>query len=262
MSQDDVLRLNIGDIEDLGNGFGYIKTHRAKEGVNYETFVGPNTMDALKQYLDYRKRKGGDVSESAPLFVKKTRVNERLTSPLIGYMLRDLGKRADEPLSTHRLRKTFETFLALGKVHPIILKYWMGHKVSGSDIEGKYILPPKNKQLEAYVEAYRHIDINPKRDEMELFLAETRTRMQSMSPEQRRRYLKEITTAYRSRTKLIMSDKRIKELLEESNITQGGLAFDTTPQFTEISEDQLLSYLKTGWRIVHNHQNGRVIVQR
>jgi len=135
MSQDDALRLNIGDIVDQGNGFGYIKTLRAKEGVDYETWVGPNAMDALQKYLEYRKRQGGDISESAPLFVKKTRPNERLSSALISIMLRTLGKKANEPLSTHRLRKTFETYLAISKVPPIILKYWMGHKVKqGSDI--------------------------------------------------------------------------------------------------------------------------------
>jgi len=261
MSQDDALRLNIGDIKDLGNGFGYIKTFRAKEGVDYETGVGPNTMNALKQYLEYRKREGGDVSELAPLFIKKTKIDERLTASLIGYMLRDLGKRAGEPLSSHRLRKTFETFLALGRVHPIILKYWMGHTVKGGkgDIEGRYIIPPKNKQLEAYMEAYKYIDINPKPDETALFLAEVRTRMSTLQPEQRQRFLNEITTAYRSRAHVIRSDKKIKELLREYSDCPDGKNCLT---FKDINESDLLSHLRDGWRITHHLQNGKVIIQK
>jgi len=257
MSQDDALRLNIGDIDDLGNGFGYIKTYRAKEGVDYETWVGPNTMEALKQYLDYRKRNGGDISESAPLFVKKTKIDERLTSPLIGYMLRDLGKRADEPLSTHRLRKTFETFLALGRVHPIILKYWMGHTVKGGkgDIEARYIIPPKNKQLEAYMEAYQNIDISG----------------QSLGELQRRQQVAEGLT-----DKLVRGESFTDE--DRANVKRYGIRLKeragrpkpadnadcpngkNCPVFEEIGEEALLEHLRNGWSVTHNLQNGRVIV--
>jgi integrase len=263
VSQAEALRFSIGDIEDLKNGFGYMRVFRRKEGIDYETFVGPNTMDLMKKYLAFRKQSGFEVTDDSPLFVNKKRMDKRLTVKGIIGMLWRLSGRIGVKVSTHRLRKTFETYLALGKVHPIILKYWMGHKVKGGkgNIEGKYIIPPKPDQIKLYMEAYKHIDISPKPDETALFLAETRTRMQALPPEQRQRFLKEITTAYRSRTKLIMSDKRIKELLEESNITQGGLAFGGH-KFEEIDESQLLTYLRAGWKVTHNLQNGRVIVQR
>jgi integrase len=264
MSQDDALRLNIGDIEDFGNGFGYVRTYRAKEGVDYETFVGPNTMDLMRKYIAFRRQRGFEVNDDSPLFVHKKKMAKRLSTRGIVGILWRLREKTGVKISSHRLRKFFETYLAIGKVHPIILKYWMGHKVKGgkTDIEGKYIIPPKPEQLKLYMEAYRNIDVTPKLDETEVLMAEIRTRMETLAPEQRKRFMNEMSTRYRSRIKAIMSDKRIKELLEETNVTQGGLAFDTTPQFIEINEDQLLSYLKTGWRITHNLQNGRVIIQR
>ena len=263
ISQDDALRFNVGGIEDLGNGFGYIKTFREKEGVDYETFVGPNTMDAMRKCLDFRRRLGFEVTNESPLFVKKHKPNERLTASLIQGSLRRLSEKAGVIVSTHRLRKTFETFLALGKVHPIILKYWMGHKVrkGKGDIEGKYIIPPKPDQSKLYMEAYKYIDTNPQPDQNEIFLAEVRTRMGTLPPEQRQKFLNEITTAYRSRTHVIREDPKIKELLKELTIAQGGLAFGGQ-QFEEIDEKDLITHLRAGWRITHNLQNGRVIVER
>jgi integrase len=263
ISQDDVLRLNVGDIEDLGNGFGHIKTFREKEGVDYETFIGPNTTEAMRKCLDFRRRLGFEITNESPLFVKKHKPNERLTASLIQGSLRRLSKKAGVIVSTHRLRKTFETFLAVGKVHPIILKYWMGHKIKRgkTDIEAKYIIPPKPDQLKVYMEGYKFIDISPQPNQTEIFLAEVRTRMETLPPEQRKRFLTEITTMYRSRAHVIREDPKIKALMKEQNITQGGLAFDTS-QFEEIDEKDLLRYLRSGWRITHNLQNGRVIVER
>lgn len=263
ISQDDALRLNIGDIEDLGNGYGYIRTYRAKEGVDYETFVGPNTMDAMRKYLTYRRNQGHEITEESPLFVKKNKPLERQTAGLIQGSLRRLGRKAKVELSTHRLRKTFETYLAIAKIHPIVIKYWIGHKIKRGrgDIEGRYIIPPKPEQIKLYRDGYKYIDISPKPDETTIFLAETRTRMEALPPEQRQRFLKEITTAYRSRARVIRSDKRIQELLKETNVTQGGMAFGGH-KYEEIDESQLLTYLRAGWKVAHNLQNGRVIVQR
>jgi hypothetical protein len=71
ISQAEALRLNMGDVEDLGNDFGYLRVFRKNEGVNYETFIGSNPMNAMQQYLEYRKRQGETVTNESPLFTKK-----------------------------------------------------------------------------------------------------------------------------------------------------------------------------------------------
>lgn len=52
--------------------------------------------------------------------------------------------------------------MALKVRHPAVLKYWMGHSVETSDIEGRYVLPPLEEQRKLYMESYDQIDIKPK----------------------------------------------------------------------------------------------------
>jgi integrase len=258
VSQAEALRFNVGDIKDLGNGYGYMRVFRKKEGVDYETFIGPNAMKAMQQYLDFRRRQGKNVNDDSPLFVKKAKLGERLTRSLISWQLTALGKKAGVELSTHRLRKCFETYLALGKVHPIILKYWMGHKVKrGRDIEAKYIIPPTQEQQRAYMDAYRHIDMSG----------------QSLTELQRRQEIAEQLTDKLMRGEPFTDEDRanvkrygirLRERAKRSKPTKNADCPDgkNCPIFKEITESELLSHLQDGWRITHNLQSGRVIIQR
>jgi len=252
ISQSDALRLNVGDIEDLGNGFGYIKMFRVKEGVDYETFIGPNAMTAMRKVLDFRKRRGEDINPKSPLFVKKYKPYKRTSANLIQGTLRRLQNLSGVELSTHRLRKTFETFLAIGKVHPIILKYWMGHKVKRgkTDIESKYIIPVKPDQLKAYMEAYQNIDISPQPSLIEL---------------QKRQQIAEDLTNKMIRGEPFTDEdwaniKRHQIRLQERAGRREPNGGTDCSEYKEISEGDLLKHLQQGWRIVHANSNGKVIV--
>jgi len=61
-------------------------------------------------------------------------------------------------------------------MHPIWLKYWMGHKVRGkrADIEGRYIIPPTEEQRKAYMAAYHRIDLTPALDEKAMRISHER----------------------------------------------------------------------------------------
>jgi hypothetical protein len=254
ISQSDALRLNVGDVEDLGNGFGYIKMFRAKEGVDYESFIGPNAMKAMEKCLDFRRRRGEEITHESPLFVKKYKPYKRTSANLIQGTLRRLQNLSGVELSTHRLRKTFETFLAIGKVHPIILKYWMGHKVKRgkTDIEAKYIIPPKPDQLKAYVEAYQHIDISPQPSLIEL------QKRQRISEELTDKIVRGEPFTDEDRANIQRYGIRLREKAGRS-ATNGG---NCDCEYKEISEGDLLSHLQNGWRIVHANSNGKLIVQR
>jgi integrase len=255
ISQDDALRINVGDIEDQGNGFGYMRMLREKEGVDYETFIGPNTTDAMRKCFDFRRRLGFEITNESPLFVKKHKPNERLTASLIQGSLRRLSKKAGVIVSTHRLRKTFETFLAVGKVHPIILKYWMGHKIKRgkTDIEAKYIIPPKPEQLKAYMEAYHHIDISPQPSLIEL------QKRQAISEELTDKLLRGEQLTEEDRANIKRYGIRLRERAKTRTETNGG---SSDCEYKEISEGDLLNHLQNGWRIVHTNSNGKVIIRR
>ena len=260
ISQDDALRINVGDIEDQGNGFGYMRMLREKEGVDYETFIGPNTTDAMKKCFDFRRRLGFEITNESPLFVKKHKPNERLTASLIQGSLRRLSKKAGVIVSTHRLRKTFETFLAVGKVHPIILKYWMGHKIKRgkTDIEAKYIIPPKPDQLKAYTEAYQHIDIEAPQlseEERRIRAITDNARMLGVPDYQIDALLKERGKTWTKPSELAMRMRAYTRRTE----TNGG---SDCNEYKEISEADLLRHLQNGWKIVHSNSNGKVIIQR
>jgi len=264
VSQAEVLTFNVGDIKDLGNGFGYMRVFRKKVGVDYETFIGPNTTNLMRKYIDYRKRHGYEVNADSPLFVKKNRMDERLTAKgIIGILLR-LSEKVDVKISSHRLRKTFETFLALGKVHPIILKYWMGHKVKGGrgDIEGRYIIPPTPAQQEAYMEAYKHIDIDAPQlseDERRVRGLIDNARLLGIPEDQIEMLLKERGKTWRTAKELITVIRQRAgrpKPKENADCADG----KHCPTFKEIGESELIGYLQDGWTITHNLHSGRVIV--
>jgi len=266
VSQAEALRFNVSDIEDLGNGFGYIRVFRKKENVDYETFVGPNTIDLMRKYIAYRRQQGFEVSPDSPLFVKKKRMEERLTAKgIIGILLR-LSEKVGVKISTHRLRKTFDTFMAIGKVHPIILKYWMGHKVKGGkgDIEARYIIPPKPEQLNLYREAYTHIDLTPEKiSEQERRIQATfdNLRLTGFSDEDIERYREQKGKTWHTAKELITI---IRQRAGRPKPTKNADCPDSKncPTFKEVNESDLLSHLKDGWRITHNLQNGKVIIQK
>ena len=264
ISQKEALKINYGQIRkefERGEQFIRIKVFRKKENVDYETFIGPNTVEALKIYLTMRKRSGEKINDNTPLFASSRKPFQRLSGAALREIYNRTSKKTGIKITSHRLRKFFETWMALGKVHPIILEYWMGHKVGrkgkGSELKGKYIIPPTNEQRKTYAQNYKYINVKPQRDAMEMLIAETKARTADMTPEQKQRFIKAI--AFRRKDLNIMDHPEIKKILEEQP-ADGKLP--AQPRFKEIEESELLLHLNSGWQIVHNLQNGRVIVKR
>lgn len=80
---------------------------------------------------------------------------------------------------------------------------------------------------------------------------------------------KEIRETFRERASNMLEEIDVLEdLIEKKRRTaqNGGSAANDCPDgqncFKEIAESELLSYLERGWKIVHNLQNGRLIVER
>jgi hypothetical protein len=151
--------------------------------------------------------------------------------------------------------------LALEISHPIVLRYWMGHKLKMTDIESRYVIPSEPIQRELYAKAYHLLDLNPKPEHDELLKAEIKTRMEGLNAEERKRFIAEISSLYGRRVKRWMSEKDIRELIEQPDTNPDGAGLGDC-DFEQINESQLLSYLKAGWQIIKELQNGEVIVKR
>jgi integrase/recombinase XerD len=262
ISAADVIRLNVGDLEGFEKGEQWIHIWmvREKEHVEYETFIGPNAVEVLKAYMTIRKQRGETITGNSAVFVKDCKPYERIDSETLRQAFANMQNRTSKKISTHRLRKFFETYMALVVRHPIILKFWMGHKVRKRDVEARYIIPPTLEQLELYKEAYKTIDLEPKPEHDELLKAEIKARMESLTADERKRFFAEMTTLYGHRAKRWMTEKDFRDLIEQPDTNPDGAGLGE--QFEQINEANLLQYLKAGWSIVKELQSGEVIVKR
>jgi len=244
MSSDDALRLTIKDLEGFTKGerWLHIRTVRQKEHVDYETFMGPNAVDDLTAFINLRRRKGENITDDSPVFGTTQKPFRRLETQSLKIIFWNLTQKTGITISTHRLRKFFETYMALVVRHPIILKYWMGHKIrKGRDVEARYIIPPTPEQLELYKEAYKNIDLI------------------GTTVEERVKAIEELTKSLTPEQKQKMQKYGIRWTKRAKRETNGG---DCGERFEQIAESQLLGYLKAGWTIAHKLSNGEVIVKR
>jgi len=267
MSREDAVEVTYGDIKsqfERGEQFIRINAKRRKEGINYETFIGPNTVDALKVYLRIRKNSGEKISDKTYLIATKR--GKKMSPTTLTIDLMRLGKKVGVELSPHRLRKFFETYLSLAKIHPTTLKYWMGHKLSG-DIEARYIIPPSPEQKNLYMEAYPKIDIVGEQlseEERRIQATFDNLRLSGFSEEEIERYKAQRGKTWHTAKELILAIRqRARRPIPSDNANNADCADGKNcPTFKEIDECELMSYLRAGWKITHNLKNGRIIVQR
>jgi integrase len=259
ISRADAVLLNYGDVKrGLERGDRYIKldVYRGKENVEYETWIGPDTIEMLKIWFNIRQRRGEQVAEESPIFADYK--GERLTAEALSIMFHRITKRIGITISPHRLRKFFETYAAVEVRHPIVLKYWMGHKVRRSrDVEGRYIIPPEPEQRKMYMRAYGNLSLTEVASEKERRIkAIVDTAILAGISEEKIKQIKMII-----RTKPGITPEQVIRILKEETKTQPNGGSDC-PTFKEVAENELLTYLQQGWQIVHNLQNGRVIVSK
>ena len=255
-------------IEDKTIRYLKIDMYRSKENVEYETWLGPNAIDSLRIYFMVRRQRGEKITDATPIFASDKQPYEGLPKGSLSAIFRRLTKKTGIAISTHRLRKFFETYITAGGVHPITAKYWMGHKIRGGrDVEARYIIPPENLQREQYTKAYNYIDLRERPDREDMLMAEIKTKMELLPPQQRKPFFEKLRGMYRhSRfTERLLNDPYMKRIIEgkvEDEAENENCSNGEHCTHMQIKESELLSYLQQGWQIVHNLQNGEVIVKR
>lgn len=264
ISREDAIEVTYGvvkkAVEDKAVRFLKIDMYRGKENVEYETWIGPNAIESLRIYFMIRRQRGEAITDDAPIFGRDHRPYGKLPKGSLSGVFRRLTKKTGITISTHRLRKFFETYITAGGVHPIVAKYWMGHKIRGgrSDIEARYIIPPENLQREQYIKAYDYIDAMPKLTTQDLSEARIRAELETMSPEARKAYIQRLTRRYTFKPNLQRLLKQIEKDVEKEDDCPDG----EHCEFKQIPETNLLEYLRQGWQIVKEVSNGEVIVRR
>lgn len=91
-----------------------------------------------------------------------------------------------------------------------------------------------------------------------------------LPPEQRKAFLRRLTTMYRHPrfTEKLLNDPYMKCIIEGAVETEADNENEDcanghcSPRFKQIAESDLLEYLRRGWQIVKELSSGEVIVRR
>ena len=136
----------------------HIEIRRGKTGERTDSFFGPNAVEALKEYLGAN---GGSMTGT--IF--------RMSIRSIQAKVKDLAIRAKVatvgfPITPHKLRDFFNTYMKLAGVNEAIVERMMGHSIG--KVRGAYLVMgkddkaegiPISKLAEIYMQAYPTIDI-------------------------------------------------------------------------------------------------------
>ena len=264
MSRSEAVTLTYGQvkkaIEDPRVQYHKLDVYRGKENVEYETWLGPNAIESLRLFFKVRRQSGEEITDNSPIFAVKGG-KEPLAPQSLSATIRILGEKAGITTSPHRIRKFFETYITAGGAHPLTAKYWMGHTIH-ADVDSSYIIPTETLQREQYMEAYKKIDLEAKAlDEREQRIQNIRDNLRMLGKSE-----EEIRIATMSLRRASNIEEAIKKVLRDSNEPEDPHDCPNgehcSAQYDEINEADLLSYLQDDWKIVHNLQNGRVIVKR
>jgi site-specific recombinase XerC len=266
-STEDVTMFNYGDIRtqfEKGEQFIHLKAIRQKTQNNYDTFIGPNAVEALRVYFDLRKQHGETFTDATPLFLCQTSKRGTARVRLDEFSVRTIFVRIKNQLgiivSPHRVRKMFSTQMASAHVHPAVLKYWMGHSVGSGDIEASYVIQKLDEQLKEYKNAYHCIDINPKTDEKEMQIQNLINSgiAMGLSPEKIEE-LRKVAIREKRMTPEEVAQMIKKELKpKRETATDGGCTNGHCQKIA--SEQELSELLAAGWIFVATLSSGKIIV--
>ena len=139
----------------------HIEIRRQKTGERTNSFFGPNAIDALNEFMNFRIK-------DPHIFQMSVRTVQK-TIKTLAIKARVATK--DMPVTPYCLRKFFNTTMKYeAKVPESVVETWMGHSIgrvrSAYSVVGSSNLSvgmPIKKMAETYMEAYKYIDITEKR---------------------------------------------------------------------------------------------------
>jgi integrase len=144
---------------------------RQKTRTVVKTFIGPEAIIALKEYIGERKAGTQRIppetlTDKSPLFrVSRSDNSKRISRGGLSSMVRFQCLRVGVKLSAHSFRKYVQTNLEAAGVNPNWIDRVLGHKLSGS--RDPYSQPSDEQLLEAYKSAYTALRVYPDKNEVE-----------------------------------------------------------------------------------------------
>jgi len=267
--------LRYRDVRELEKGLAVVKIPvypemkevvpaACKGNIPYYTFIDPETIKALKEYLEDRKLRFGEITEGEPLFCsdsnKVPREKQRFT-PVSKNGLDRMVKRAARQagieewgaVTAHSLRKAFESALRNNRLDPEDREFLMGHILPGTqdpyydytkteDLRKKYMKIKFFPQPTANVEEIRKRQIL----DMVKLLG---------FPEDRIKRVEEALAKYAT----------VDEAMDEvRKLSLGGYKLrenDSDPKKI-VEEHELERYLAEGWDVHMVLPSGKILIYR
>jgi len=223
------------------------------KGVRQITFLTPEAKRDLILYKEWIEAKiGRKLTSEDNIFLSTFEPYGAIHYSRLGNMIWKLSRKAGVPFSWHDARRYVNTALEEIRIPINWAKKIRGRKVSGE--EAPYSLPAKQQLREKFREAVPSLEFTTEEreasKEMDERLKIIESVMAGLTPEQKEMAKKRIT---RMRKKRDVKSEENAENCEDGEHCEA---------FKEVNETELLSHLQSGWRIVHNLQNGRVILKR
>jgi integrase len=263
-----------------------------KENVEQFTFFGKKASEALRLYLEERKRRYGAIGDEEPLFrshsnipdaaARSQPITEDALQRLVKKAARKAGIKEWKDVRFHSLRKTFKVVLDAGfvggggQLAEDDKEYLMGHVLPSQKA------PYHTANVQVLQERYSKLDwggepTNPeeaaKRAVMAMIKAQYGDRLPPEKLGELERILPMTTTADETAKRMMSllvttseedepatrSQTRKHRMVRTKTARNGGTArFETRI----VSEEELVELLNEGWDIVKELSGGKIVVRR
>lgn len=267
--------VRIGDVrEELERGLTAVKIPvypemkevdpaACKGNIPYYTFISPETVKALREYLEERKRRFGELRDEEPLFCSDSnqvpREKQRFT-PVSKNGLERMVKRAAKQagiekwrnVTAHSLRKAFELALRNNRLDPEDREFLMGHILPGT--QDPYYDYTKTEELR---KKYMEIRFFPQSAaNMEEIRKKQILDMMKLLcfPEDRIKRVEEALAKYETVDEAIEEIRKLS--LEGYRIKENA---NGDPKKI-VSEEELKRYLAEGWDFISVLPSGRILI--
>ena len=238
--------IGLPDVILKGHGRGKWK------GVEQHTFLTGEAKRDLAEYRDWLERtKGVKVGLEDHVFVEVHPPYKKMDYGSLGAIAVRLTRRSGVPFSWHDARRYVETALEETKINPNWARKIRGRKVRGE--ESPYSRPAVEQLRAAYKEAVPLLEFTQPTQLMELqkrqdILEEIQGKINAGEP------LTDEDRASMVRHKIRLGKRAPVKKCDDGK--HCGEAFE------QISENNLLVYLRQGWQIVHKLGNGDLVVRK
>jgi len=247
-----------------------------KGDIPYYSFAEPETVKALREYLEERRKRFGDIADEEPFFCSdsnQVRREEQKMTPVSKNGLERMVKRAAKQAGIEQwrdvtpkcLRKAYESALRNNRLDPKDQEFLMGHILPGT--QDPYYDSTKVEDLRAKyakIEFFKTAQV----DKLEMIKVFAQTlgidkievKIQKLREEQNGldemealgRIMREELGIKPLETKMVRKRKRNDEDCNSHKKYESKI----------IDEKELLSYIDDGWEIVKELKNGKLAIRR